>query len=522
MSFVYGLSQGIVVLGRYRLDAVLGRGGMSVVWSATNLATRRRVALKFLKRAAPRGSRGWRRLAREARAHVEHPHVVGVIDLLEIDASTPVLVMELLHGRTLRSELRERGSLSLQRTADLLCPVMAAVGHVHALGFVHRDLKPENIFVLAGPGERPGVKVIDFGVVKCLAGDPDDVGASLTTEGTAIGTVGYAAPEQGLGGKEVDGQADVWSLGVVLHECLTGARPVPGDTWAVYLEASLRRGAVDAEELGAAVPPEVGALIDRMLAPRREERPTVREVFERLRVYSSDPDAPFALPAVTPLPARTRAGASGGTTEPDPESTGSVASTRATTVTEEGATPRAGGAPAAREGGPASAWRRRAAWGSLLAGCALATLATLSLRAPAVPKVEAFAPNVAFRMPLSPAQESRPPSEPALSAVPAPAATPAVRRPRRSPPPVRASPPRQQPEVAREGDASGASLPAPPATASPDMPVAAGTGTPVASARPTAISPPEEGAREPHHGNTPTQDGRSESLVRELQDEPPY
>ncbi|KYG04814.1 hypothetical protein BE21_44660 [Sorangium cellulosum] len=521
MSLVHGLSQGIVVLERYRLDSVLGRGGMSVVWGATNLSTRRPVALKFLKRAAPRGSRGWRRLAREARVSVEHPHVVRVIDLLEIDEATPVLVMELLQGRTLRSELREQGRLSLQRTADLLCPVAAAVGHVHACGFVHRDLKPENIFVLAGPAERPEIKVIDFGVVKFLANDPDDMGTNLTTEGTAIGTVGYAAPEQGLGGKHVDGRADVWSLGVVLHECLTGVRPVPGDSWTVYLEASLRRGAFAAEGLGAAAPPEIVALIDRMLAPRCEERPTLREVFEGLRAYSCEPDAPFALLAATSLPPCARTGAAGGTTEPDPASAGSVASTRATTITEEGATPESDAAPAA-SGRPASIWRRRAAWGSLLTGGALAALAMLSFREPAVPKAVEIARSVPFSLFALPAQEIQSPAEPTMSAaVPAPAATPAAGRLRGSPAPVRAPLPKQ-PERLRAGDGGGASLAPPPTSASAALYGAADAGAPVPPALPPVVSPPKERAREPHNGNIPAPDGGVPNLAHELYKDVPF
>ncbi|WP_437982282.1 protein kinase domain-containing protein [Sorangium sp. So ce117] len=421
MSFVHGLSQGLIVLGRFRLDAELGHGGMSVVWGATNLATQRPVALKFLKRAAPHGSRARKRLAREARASVDHPNVVGVYDMLEIDDTTPVLHMELLRGRTLRSELREQGRLSLRRTADLLCPVVAAMGYVHECGFVHRDLKPENLFVLDGTAERPGIKVIDFGVVKLMRDDPDGVDANLTTEGAAIGTAGYAAPEQGLGNKDVDGRADVWSLGVVLYECLIGTRPLAGDSWNAYLEASLRRGAAAPPEVDALeVPPEIGALIDRMLAPRPEERPTLRQVFELLRAYSCEPDAPFSLPGVVPRPRRTSGGA-GDATAPDSALSDSDTTTGGTTMSEELAAQRADAARPA-PGRRKPAWRRGAVGSVLLAGSALVVLGRLSCHAADVPATVTTARFLPLRMPVLPVGSSKPAADQAMTAIPAPAA----------------------------------------------------------------------------------------------------
>ncbi|XYH94714.1 protein kinase domain-containing protein [Sorangium sp. So ce1128] len=426
---VRGLSEGLIVLDRFRLDTVLGHGGMSVVWGATNLVTQRPIALKFLRRAAPLGSRSRRRLTREARASVEHPYIVRVIDILEVDDVTPVLIMELLQGRTLRAELREQGKLSLRRTADLLCPVMAAMGHAHACGIVHRDLKPENIVVLAGSAGSPEIKVIDFGVAKLLRDDADDGETNLTKAGTPVGTVGYAAPEQGFGSRDVDWSADVWSLGVLTVECLTGARPVPGDAWESYLEASLRRCALASEGLDPATPLEVRRLIDCMLASQRTERPDMREAFELLRCYSSTPDAAFALPAVASIPWRTSGHASEWTSDQDLAGSGSsTAGTFTTTMTDETVRRNAHAAPGTKSR-PAAA-RPRARWWGLLAGGALvlAPLTEIARSGRAAPGAVTPARSFASAVPKIESPQRRSPEEPQAAVhqpVPRPAGPPA-------------------------------------------------------------------------------------------------
>src|SRR5580658_9486144 len=145
-----GLVRGELVAKRYRLDRELGRGGMGVVWEATHLVTRRRVALKFVIGPAHRRADLRRRFLREARAAsaANHPNVVEVLDVFELEDSTPVMVMELLFGETLRDKLVRERKLSLEAAASIALPVIAAVGTAHAVGIVHRDLKPENIFLL--------------------------------------------------------------------------------------------------------------------------------------------------------------------------------------------------------------------------------------------------------------------------------------------------------------------------------------------------------------------------------------
>ncbi|WP_437725596.1 protein kinase domain-containing protein [Sorangium sp. So ce861] len=507
---VRGLSEGLIVLDRYRLDTVLGHGGMSVVWGATNLVTQRPIALKFLRRAAPLGSRSRRRLAREARASVEHPYIVRVIDILEVDDVTPVLIMELLQGRTLRIELREQGKLSLRRTADLLCPVMAAMGHAHACGVVHRDLKPENIVVLAGSAGSPESKVIDFGVAKLLRDDPDDGETNLTKAGTPIGTVGYAAPEQGFGSRDVDWSADVWSLGVVTVECLTGARPVPGCTWESYLEASLRRCALASEGLDPATPLEVRHLIDRMLASQRTERPDMREAFELLRRYSSTPDAAFALPAVASVSWRTSGRASEWTSEHDlAGSASSTAGTFTTTMTDETVTRNAHAAPGT-ESRPAAA-RSRVRWWGLLAGgaLALAPLAEIARSGRAAPGAFTPARSFASVVPKIQSPQRRSPEEPQAAAhqpapgPPGPPTSPTATIRRAAPPRAPSRRPRSpatgpSAPVAAGTIAVATTSDAPPpaaVTEAPSASVLPAPGEPTASAAPDESPSSAEGTR---------------------------
>jgi hypothetical protein len=300
------LCPGAIVAKRYRLDEKLGEGGMGVVWAATHRVTGHAVALKFLK-----GSRAGRddqvlRFLREARtaAAVDHPNVVRVVDLFELDDRTPVMVMERLRGETLGRRLTREKVLSLAETAALLLPVVSAVRAAHAAGVVHRDLKPENIFVVesaeTGPGGETGpgasetgarVKVLDFGVARFAdpgselreAGDGD--GAFATESGALLGTAAYMAPEQALAEKGVDRPADVWALGVILYECLAGRRPLAGSSVGQVVAELMSRGIEPLALAAPAVPQQVARLVDGMLTRDPRARPTldaVADVLERV------------------------------------------------------------------------------------------------------------------------------------------------------------------------------------------------------------------------------------------------
>jgi serine/threonine protein kinase len=299
------LAPGQVIAKRYRLDQELGRGGMGVVWAATHLVTRRRVAIKFLLGPADPRADLRRRFLREARAAsaVDHPNVVEVLDVFELEDETPVIVMELLAGETLRDTLEREKKLPLEQAASILLPVAAAVGSAHALGIVHRDLKPENIFLVRGtrPGET--VKVLDFGVAKLLASDGEGPETdAITGTGSVIGTPCYMAPEQTLGEKDIDVRADIWALGVILYECLAGVRPVQGSGIGQVVMKLATEGIAPLDQVVPGLPREATTLVMRMLARERAARPQgVREVQQVLARFASGASLPFATTAISPV-----------------------------------------------------------------------------------------------------------------------------------------------------------------------------------------------------------------------------
>src|SRR5882724_5232926 len=183
---------GMVVAKRYRLDRLLGEGGMGVVWAATHTVTRRSVAMKFLRGETRGMSQDLRqRFLREARAAsaVRHPNVVTITDVFELDDETPVMVMDLLVGETLGQKLARETKLTLEQTAAILLPVVSAVGTAHALGIIHRDLKPDNIFIVEGTPPGGAVRVLDFGIAKVieLEGEGESTGL-ITDTGAILGT----------------------------------------------------------------------------------------------------------------------------------------------------------------------------------------------------------------------------------------------------------------------------------------------------------------------------------------------
>jgi serine/threonine-protein kinase len=266
-----GRAPGDVIFDRYQLERMLGEGGMGEVWAARHLLTRRRVALKFIKDVAAETDR--RRLYREARAQgaIDHPNVVRIHDLLELPDGSPVLVMDLLQGRSLREHLHATGALPAGDAARLLMPVVSALGAAHALGIVHRDLKPENIYLVDGAA-GPTPMVLDFGVAKLTAktGDAATTGA-VTGTGEVLGTPYYMSPEQVFGERDLDHRTDVWALGVILFECLQGERPFRGDNVGQVFKG-VTTGAVPPID-PRRVPDDLALLIRRMLTVDRSGRP---------------------------------------------------------------------------------------------------------------------------------------------------------------------------------------------------------------------------------------------------------
>ena len=265
------LAAGAVVAG-YRLEQMLGEGGMGVVWSAVEVASGRKVALKLLRERRA-DAKSHERFLREARAAmtVAHPNIAKVEALLEADDGTPVIVMELLEGESFRAVLRKKGTLTPAECATYLVPVIDAIAAAHGRGVIHRDLKPENVFVTSA-GE---IRVLDFGIAKQLPRGDDTAELSLTSTGTLVGTPVYMAPEQVYADADVDGRVDVWSLGIILYECLAGVRPTDGDGFGPILKRITREPLVSLDHARRGLPLKLTELVDQMLQRDRELRPSL-------------------------------------------------------------------------------------------------------------------------------------------------------------------------------------------------------------------------------------------------------
>jgi serine/threonine-protein kinase len=223
--------RGEIIAGKYQVDEVLGTGGMGVVVAARHVALRQRVAVKFLLPAALRLPEASPRFLREARAAVaiQSEHVARVIDVGTLDNGAPYMVMEYLAGTDFARLLKQRGALPLADAIDFLLQAGEAIAEAHMLGIVHRDLKPANLFLTTHAEGSPLVKVLDFGLSK-MTRDEEAVESNLTATTAIVGSPQYMSPEQIRSLKHVGPGTDLWALGVILHEMLTGTRPFEGRT----------------------------------------------------------------------------------------------------------------------------------------------------------------------------------------------------------------------------------------------------------------------------------------------------
>jgi serine/threonine-protein kinase len=221
---------GDVLAGKYVLEAILGSGAMGEVWRAQNCAAGRLVAIKLLRAEHTDDAAIVSRFLREARAAnlVRHGNVVDVLDVGQDDTGRPFLVQELLEGRDLGAYLSELGrGLALAPAMKILLPIVEAVAFAHGKGVVHRDIKPENVFLAETPGGTVP-KLLDFGISQV-----DSEGAArMTATGVALGTPAYMSPEQIKGTRHVDARTDVWALGVLIHEVMSGELPFKAETVA--------------------------------------------------------------------------------------------------------------------------------------------------------------------------------------------------------------------------------------------------------------------------------------------------
>jgi eukaryotic-like serine/threonine-protein kinase len=263
------LGRGSVLAGKYRLEMLLGEGGMGFVWSAYNVELEAPVAVKLL-RASPNSKRLAERLRFEARAtaRLVHPSIVRVLDVATTDGGEPFIVMELLTGETLSDALL-RGPMSGERAVQLLLPIAEALALAHAHGIVHRDLKPDNVF-LSTDGERLQPKLLDFGIAKLGFGQSPLT--KLTEDGTVLGSPLYMSPEQ-VSGEGVDQRGDIWSFCVVLYKALTGRAPFGGADRRAVMDAILTELPAPIPE-AAHVHPELARLVHWGMCKDRTRRPS--------------------------------------------------------------------------------------------------------------------------------------------------------------------------------------------------------------------------------------------------------
>ena len=291
-----------VIAQRYELQRMLAQGGMAEVWLAVDLTLDRKVAVKWLKPSLATDPVVAERFRREAiaAASLNHPNIVAVHDVFEQDGRQAV-VMQLVEGKSLRQVLDTQKRLSPELTCHIGTCVAAALDHAHGAGFVHRDVKPGNI-MMTSDGR---VLLTDFGIAKGL----QSAEADLTSDNIMMGTAKYLSPEQ-VRGKKLDGRADLYSLGLVLYECLAGRVPFLGETDADTALARLQRDPTDLTRLRATLPTKLVVAIHQLLARNPAQRPaTGAELVATLRDAAKegpppiDP-APYEHSPVSPFGAK--------------------------------------------------------------------------------------------------------------------------------------------------------------------------------------------------------------------------
>ena len=396
---------GTLLDDKYRLDKLIGLGGMGAVYRGVHRWTERPVAVKILDDEVSKDPESIERFVREARAlsRVGHRGIVQVLDLGRATNGSLYLVQALLDGETLRDHLARLGKLTVNECARIALPVLDALDAAHAAGIVHRDVKPENILLHRDPRRGVEPKLIDFGVARL-----DVQGLRLTRAGSLLGTPHYMAPEQIRGDIDIDPRADLWAMGVVLFECSSGERPVSAESLRELFAKVVLEPIPSLRERAPALPEAFVTLVDRALAKERARRwPSARAMLIELACVGEvrkDPSVANTLAALglDASPAKTAIAGSGfaaaalvataphlalSTTRPDDSSSvsmaaASVAAVDAATLAVEPRLERpkiAGGAPSVRR-------ERRVELSRVALATSLASativIATLTLRPP--------------------------------------------------------------------------------------------------------------------------------------------
>jgi serine/threonine protein kinase len=261
---------GTVLEGAYRIDGLLGEGGMGAVYAATQLRLDKRVAVKVMARELAANPEALARFHREARvtSGLGHPHIVQVFDFSTTPTGEPFIVMEFLEGKDLDHHLRRAGRLSPTEVVRIIKQVASALAATHAKDIVHRDLKPANIYLLEAAGETDFVKVLDFGISKVRAAT-----TKLTQSAAVMGTPNYMSPEQALGKvDDIDARTDQWALACIAWECLSGEGPFVGENVPSILFQVVHESPPSLSAKVAGLNPQVEGVLLRALAKDKNDR----------------------------------------------------------------------------------------------------------------------------------------------------------------------------------------------------------------------------------------------------------
>ncbi len=270
-------------VGEFRIEKLLGRGGMGTVYGAVHTRIGKRGAVKVLHTALCQDQVQVGRFVQEARAinQIGHPNIVDVFAFGELPDGRSYMVMEWLVGESLRARIR-RGPLPRDEIRDVMTHVIRALEAAHEHGIIHRDLKPDNVFLVEVPGERPRAKLLDFGVAKLTGEGRND----QTKFGAMLGTPHYIAPEQARG--EPTPESDVYALGIMLFELVSGHTPFSGTTTMEVVSHHMLEPPPRLSTVAPDISPDLDALVDAMLAKEPGDRPTLAQVRSRLAELSAD------------------------------------------------------------------------------------------------------------------------------------------------------------------------------------------------------------------------------------------
>jgi serine/threonine-protein kinase len=465
------IEPGVVLAGKYRIERVLGQGGMGVVAAAYHLHLEQRVALKLMLPHALASGESVTRFLREARAaaRITSEHVARVFDVGTLETGAPYIAMEYLEGSDLSQLLASRGRLPVEEAIEYLLQACEALAEAHRVGIVHRDLKPGNLYLAQRLDGQRLIKVLDFGISKMSGASQSDALATRTS--ALMGSPLYMSPEQMGSSRDVDARSDIWALGVVLHEMLAGAPPFDGETLPQVCARVMSEPPPPLHERAPGLPPAVYDVVNRCLQKLPAARfQSIAELAQALEPVASgrarqSVERISRVLGVThsPAPAPVQAPVAATTADPvyhPPSTQANWGDTQSKPVARRSPAPLLGGLVAGLViAGGAAYFVVRAP--SVNAQLEPATSVAGSTQQPAPPTVAE---------PVTPAQPSVSPlADTATSAAPAASSTPPVAR---APQPAARPPAARAPKAPAEPAAKATPAPAAPAQPAPAAPAA--------------------------------------------------